>query len=214
MFNLEYDIDELYRLSLPARMTCTAISLLTPIGCDTMIENLPQEYFIAVILTAIAVGAIFLVIMYLCQYEEWKANTLTAYIERLNSVGAPAMDDKPDTAFSKVYIASLGVSLILSTAASVFIAPIVVDLACQTVTLTSYVAVTSVVAVVLAMFLDGELAHAIADKSFKAKYNKAQELVVKKLEDVFRADAEALAPQAVMTDEALAKLAEMLKGKL
>ena len=214
MFNLEYDIDELYRLSLPARMTCTAISLLTPIGCDTMIENLPQEYFIAVILTAIAVGAIFLVIMYLCQYEDWKANTLTAYIERLNSVGAPAMDDKPDTAFSKVYIASLGVSLILSTAASVFIAPIVVDLACQTVTLTSYVAVTSVVAVVLAMFLDGELAHAIADKSFKAKYNKAQELVVKKLEDVFRADAEALAPQAVMTDEALAKLAEMLKGKL
>lgn len=214
MFNLEYDIDELYRLSLPARMTCTAISLLTPIGCDTMIENLPQEYFIAVILTAIAVGAIFLVIMYLCQYEEWKANTLTAYIERLNSVGAPAMDDKPDTAFSKVYIASLGVSLILSTAASVFIAPIVVDLACQTVTLTSYVAVTSVVAVVLAMFLDGELAHAIADKSFKAKYNKAQELVVKKLEDVFRADAEAMAPQAVMTDEALAKLAEMLKGKL
>ena len=214
MFNLEYDIDELYRLSLPARMTCTLISLLTPIGCDTMIENLPQEYFIAVILTAIAVGAIFLVIMYLCQYEEWKANTLTAYIERLNSVGAPAMDDKPDTAFSKVYIASLGVSLILSTAASVFIAPIVVDLACQTVTLTSYVAVTSVVAVVLAMFLDGELAHAIADKSFKAKYNKAQELVVKKLEDVFRADAEAMAPQAVMTDEALAKLAEMLKGKL
>ena len=214
MFNLEYDIDELYRLSLPARMTCTAISLLTPIGCDTMIENLPQEYFIAVVLTAIAVGAIFLVIMYLCQYEEWKANTLTAYIERLNSVGAPAMDDKPDTAFSKVYIASLGVSLILSTAASVFIAPIVVDLACQTVTLTSYVAVTSVVAVVLAMFLDGELAHAIADKSFKAKYNKAQELVVKKLEDVFRADAEAMAPQAVMTDEALAKLAEMLKGKL
>lgn len=214
MFNLEYDIDELYRLSLPARMTCTAISLLTPIGCDTMIENLPQEYFVAVILTAIAVGAIFLVIMYLCQYEEWKANTLTAYIERLNSVGAPAMDDKPDTAFSKVYIASLGVSLILSTAASVFIAPIVVDLACQTVTLTSYVAVTSVVAVVLAMFLDGELAHAIADKSFKAKYNKAQELVVKKLEDVFRADAEAMAPQAVMTDEALAKLAEMLKGKL
>lgn len=214
MFDLEYDIDELYRLSLPARMTCTAISLLTPIGCDTMIENLPQEYFIAVILTAIAVGAIFLVIMYLCQYEEWKANTLTAYIERLNSVGAPAMDDKPDTAFSKVYIASLGVSLILSTAASVFIAPIVVDLACQTVTLTSYVAVTSVVAVVLAMFLDGELAHAIADKSFKAKYNKAQELVVKKLEDVFRADAEAMAPQAVMTDEALAKLAEMLKGKL
>lgn len=214
MFNLDYDIDELYRLSLPARMTCTAISLLTPIGCDTMIENLPQEYFIAVILTAIAVGAIFLVIMYLCQYEEWKANTLTAYIERLNSVGAPAMDDKPDTAFSKVYIASLGVSLILSTAASVFIAPIVVDLACQTVTLTSYVAVTSVVAVVLAMFLDGELAHAIADKSFKAKYNKAQELVVKKLEDVFRADAEAMAPQAVMTDEALAKLAEMLKGKL
>ena len=214
MFNLEYDIDELYRLSLPARMTCTAISLLTPIGCDTMIENLPQEYFIAVILTAIAVGAIFLVIMYLCQYEEWKANTLTAYIERLNSVGAPAMEDKPDTAFSKVYIASLGVSLILSTAASVFIAPIVVDLACQTVTLTSYVAVTSVVAVVLAMFLDGELAHAIADKSFKAKYNKAQELVVKKLEDVFRADAEAMAPQAVMTDEALAKLAEMLKGKL
>ena len=214
MFNLEYDIDELYRLSLPARMTCTAISLLTPIGCDTMIENLPQEYFIAVVLTAIAVGAIFLVIMYLCQYEDWKANTLTAYIERLNSVGAPAMDDKPDTAFSKVYIASLGVSLILSTAASVFIAPIVVDLACQTVTLTSYVAVTSVVAVVLAMFLDGELAHAIADKSFKAKYNKAQELVVKKLEDVFRADAEALAPQAVMTDEALAKLAEMLKGKL
>ena len=102
MFNLEYDIDELYRLSLPARMTCTAISLLTPIGCDTMIENLPQEYFIAVVLTAIAVGAIFLVIMYLCQYEEWKANTLTAYIERLNSVGAPAMDDKPDTAFSKV----------------------------------------------------------------------------------------------------------------
>ena len=195
-------------------MTCTAISLLTPIGCDTMIENLPQEYFIAVILTAIAVGAIFLVIMYLCQYEDWKANTLTAYIERLNSVGAPAMDDKPDTAFSKVYIASLGVSLILSTAASVFIAPIVVDLACQTVTLTSYVAVTSVVAVVLAMFLDGELAHAIADKSFKAKYNKAQELVVKKLEDVFRADAEAMAPQAVMTDEALAKLAEMLKGKL
>ena len=214
MFNLDYDIDELYRLSLPARMTCTAISLLTPIGCDTMIENLPQEYFIAVILTAIAVGAIFLVIMYLCQYEDWKANTLTAYIERLNSVGAPAMDDKPDTAFSKVYIASLGVSLILSTAASVFIAPIVVDLACQTVTLTSYVAVTSVVAVVLAMFLDGELAHAIADKSFKAKYNKAQELVVKKLEDVFRADAEAMAPQAVMTDEALAKLAEMLKGKL
>lgn len=214
MFNLDYDIDELYRLSLPARMTCTAISLLTPIGCDTMIENLPQEYFIAVILTAIAVGAIFLVIMYLCQYEEWKANTLTAYIERLNSVGAPAMDDKPDTAFSKVYIASLGVSLILSTAASVFVAPIVVDLACQTVTLTSYVAVTSVVAVVLAMFLDGELAHAIADKSFKAKYNKAQELVVKKLEDVFRADAEAMAPQAVMTDEALAKLAEMLKGKL
>ena len=214
MFNLEYDIDELYRLSLPARMTCTAISLLTPIGCDTMIENLPQEYFIAVVLTAIAVGAIFLVIMYLCQYEEWKANTLTAYIERLNSVGAPAMEDKPDTAFSKVYIASLGVSLILSTAASVFIAPIVVDLACQTVTLTSYVAVTSVVAVVLAMFLDGELAHAIADKSFKAKYNKAQELVVKKLEDVFRADAEAMAPQAVMTDEALAKLAEMLKGKL
>lgn len=214
MFNLEYDIDELYRLSLPARMTCTAISLLTPIGCDTMIENLPQEYFIAVILTAIAVGAIFLVIMYLCQYEEWKANTLTAYIDRLNSVGAPAMEDKPDTAFSKVYIASLGVSLILSTAASVFIAPIVVDLACQTVTLTSYVAVTSVVAVVLAMFLDGELAHAIADKSFKAKYNKAQELVVKKLEDVFRADAEAMAPQAVMTDEALAKLAEMLKGKL
>ena len=214
MFGLDYDIDELYRLSLPARMTCTAISLLTPIGCDTMIENLPQEYFIAVILTAIAVGAIFLVIMYLCQYEEWKANTLTAYIERLNSVGAPAMDDKPDTAFSKVYIASLGVSLILSTAASVFIAPIVVDLACQTVTLTSYVAVTSVVAVVLAMFLDGELAHAIADKSFKAKYNKAQELVVKKLEDVFRADAEAMAPQAVMTDEALAKLAEMLKGKL
>ena len=214
MFGLEYDIDELYRLSLPARMTCTAISLLTPIGCDTMIENLPQEYFIAVILTAIAVGAIFLVIMYLCQYEDWKANTLTAYIERLNSVGAPAMDDKPDTAFSKVYIASLGVSLILSTAASVFIAPIVVDLACQTVTLTSYVAVTSVVAVVLAMFLDGELAHAIADKSFKAKYNKAQELVVKKLEDVFRADAEAMAPQAVMTDEALAKLAEMLKGKL
>ena len=214
MFNLEYDIDELYRLSLPARMTCTAISLLTPIGCDTMIENLPQEYFIAVVLTAIAVGAIFLVIMYLCQYEEWKANTLTAYIERLNSVGAPAMDDKPDTAFSKVYIASLGVSLILSTAASVFIAPLVVDLACQTVTLTSYVAVTSVVAVVLAMFLDGELAHAIADKSFKAKYNKAQELVVKKLEDVFRADAEAMAPQAVMTDEALAKLAEMLKGKL
>ena len=210
MFNLDYDIDELYRLSLPARMTCTAISLLTPIGCDTMIENLPQEYFIAVILTAIAVGAIFLVIMYLCQYEDWKANTLTAYIERLNSVGAPAMDDKPDTAFSKVYIASLGVSLILSTAASVFIAPIVVDLACQTVTLTSYVAVT----VVLAMFLDGELAHAIADKSFKAKYNKAQELVVKKLEDVFRADAEAMAPQAVMTDEALAKLAEMLKGKL
>ena len=214
MFNLEYDIDDLYRLSLPARITCTAISLLTPIGCDTMIENLPQEYFVAVILTAIAVGAIFLVIMYLCQYEEWKANTLTAYIERLNSVGAPAMDDKPDTAFSKVYIASLGVSLILSTAASVFIAPIVVDLACQTVTLTSYVAVTSVVAVVLAMFLDGELAHAIADKSFKAKYNKAQELVVKKLEDVFRADAEAMAPQAVMTDEALAKLAEMLKGKL
>lgn len=214
MFNLEYDIDELYRLSLPARMTCTAISLLTPIGCDTMIENLPQEYFVAVILTAIAVGAIFLVIMYLCQYEEWKANTLTAYIERLNSVGAPAMDDRPDTAFSKVYIASLGVSLILSTAASVFIAPIVVDLACQTVTLTSYVAVTSVVAVVLAMFLDGELAHAIADKSFKAKYNKAQELVIKKLEDVFRADAEAMAPQAVMTDEALAKLAEMLKGKL
>ena len=214
MFNLEYDIDELYRLSLPARMTCTAISLLTPIGCDTMIENLPQEYFVAVVLTAIAVGAIFLVIMYLCQYEEWKANTLTAYIERLNSVGAPAMEDKPDTAFSKVYIASLGVSLILSTAASVFIAPIVVDLACQTVTLTSYVAVTSVVAVVLAMFLDGELAHAIADKSFKAKYNKAQELVVKKLEDVFRADAEAMAPQAVMTDEALAKLAEMLKGKL
>ena len=214
MFNLDYDIDELYRLSLPARMTCTAISLLTPIGCDTMIENLPQEYFVAVILTAIAVGAIFLVIMYLCQYEEWKANTLTAYIDRLNSVGAPAMEDKPDTAFSKVYIASLGVSLILSTAASVFIAPIVVDLACQTVTLTSYVAVTSVVAVVLAMFLDGELAHAIADKSFKAKYNKAQELVVKKLEDVFRADAEAMAPQAVMTDEALAKLAEMLKGKL
>ena len=214
MFGLDYDIDELYRLSLPARMTCTAISLLTPIGCDTMIENLPQEYFVAVILTAIAVGAIFLVIMYLCQYEEWKANTLTAYIDRLNSVGAPAMEDKPDTAFSKVYIASLGVSLILSTAASVFIAPIVVDLACQTVTLTSYVAVTSVVAVVLAMFLDGELAHAIADKSFKAKYNKAQELVVKKLEDVFRADAEAMAPQAVMTDEALAKLAEMLKGKL
>ena len=111
-------------------------------------------------------------------------------------------------------LASLGVSLILSTVASVFLAPIAVELVCDTVSLTSYVVVTAVVAVVLAIFLDGEVAHAIADKSFKAKYNRAQELVVAKLEDVFRADAEALAPQAVMTDEALAKLAELLKGRL
>lgn len=213
-FDLDYDIEELYRLSIPARMACASTSLLTLIGCDTMIENLPQEYFVAVVLTAIGVAALFLVIMYLCQYEDWKANTLTAYIDRLNSIGAPAMDDKPDIGFSKVYIASLGVSLILSTVASVFLAPIAVELVCDTVGLTSYVVVTAVVAVVLAIFLDGELAHAIADKSFKAKYNKAQELVVAKLEEVFRVDSEALAPQAVMTDEALAKLAEMLKGKL
>lgn len=210
-FDLEYDVQALVQLSVPARMAWALVSLLTLIGCDTMIENLPQEYFLAVLLTAIAVGAIFLVIMYLCQYEDWKADTLTNYIDRLNTIGAPAMDEKPDTGFSKVYIASLGVSLILSTAASVFLAPIAVDLVCHTVNVTSYVMVTAVVAVVLAIFLDGELAHAIADKSFKAKYNRAQEIVVSKLEDVFHADAEAAAPQAVMTDEFIAKIAEMVK---
>ena len=179
-----------------------------------MIENLPQQYFLAVVITAVAVAAIFLAIMYLCQYEDWKAGTLTTYIEKLNALGAPAMDEKPDTGFSKVYIASLVVSLILSTAASVFVAPLAVDLVCSEPCLTSYVVVTAVVAVVLAIFLDGEIAHAIADKSFRAKYNKAQEAIVSELEGVFLKDSEAAAPQAVMTDEALAKLAELLKGKL
>ena len=190
------------------------VSFLTLIGCDTMIENLPQEYFMAVVLTALGVAAIFLAIMYLCQYEDWKAGTLASYIDKLNAIGAPAMDDKPDTGFSKVYIASLAVSLVLSTVASVFIAPFAVDLVCDVPCLTAYVVVTAVVAVVLAIFLDGEIAHAIADKSFRSKYNKVQEAVIDELEGVFRADSEAAAPQAVMTDEALAKLAEMLKGKL
>lgn len=168
----------------------------------------------AVVLTALGVAAIFLAIMYLCQYEDWKAGTLASYIDKLNAIGAPAMDDKPDTGFSKVYIASLAVSLVLSTVASVFIAPFAVDLVCDVPCLTAYVVVTAVVAVVLAIFLDGEIAHAIADKSFRSKYNKVQEAVIDELEGVFRADSEAAAPQAVMTDEALAKLAEMLKGKL
>lgn len=179
-----------------------------------MIENLPQQYLVAVILTALGVATIFLAIMYLCQYEDWKAKTLEQYVAKLNTLGAPAMDERPDTGFSKVYIASLGVSLILSTAASVFLAPLAVDLICHVETLTSYVVITAVVATVLAIFLDGEIAHAIADKSFRAKYNRTQEIVVSKLEDVFRADSAAAAPQAVMTDEALAKLAELLKGKL
>lgn len=211
---VKHEVSSLVRLSGPARIGWTAASYLTMIGSDTMIEHLPQQYFSAVLITAIAVAFLFLVVMYLCRYEDWKADTLALYIDKLNTLGAPAMDDRPDTAFSKVYIASLGVSLILSTAASVFISPIVVDFVASTPCLTSYVVVTSVVAVVLAIFLDGELAHAIADKSFRSKYNKIQETVVSELEGVFLKDREAAAPQAVMTDEALAKLAELLKSKL
>lgn len=179
-----------------------------------MIEYLPQEYFFAVILTALAVGALFLIIMYLCQYEDWKADTLAIYIDKLNTIGAPAMEEKPETGFSRIYIISLAVSLVISTVATVFVAPIVAGLVSVDPGMTAYVAITAAVATVLAIFLDGEIAHAIADKSFKSKYNRAQQAIIKSLEDVFRADSAAAAPQAVMTDEALAKLAELLKSKL
>lgn len=209
------EVDDVVKASLPARLCVSAIRLLAYIGIgvdiiifDTLTQDVLIAMFIAIGVTAFAM----LVINYLAEYRDWKYKKQVEYVKALEEDAEKAV--KPDMAFSKIYIITLGVSLVFVTIVSAFLTPYIVGFIAPESEAIAYFFGGIVVTGAMALYLDKNIARAVADGSFKQKEVKAEEAVIKALEDKFLKPAEVDSPAVAMSDAMEQKLKEGLENLL
>jgi len=203
------NVDDVATALLPARLCMSAIRLLAYIGIGVEIiifDTLTTDMLIAMVIAIILTAAIMLVINYLVEYRDWKYKKLVEYATALKTDAESAV--KPVTAFSKVYIATLGVSLVLASFISAFITPLVVDVLSSAPEPYMYFFAGIIVTGVMALYLDRKVARAVADGTFKQKEIKMEEAIIQNLEDKFLKNSED-APSVTMSDE----MVESMKAK-
>ena len=189
---------------LPARLVILGFTVLAGLGVNLMlgIENLAMESAIAMVVAIVLAPLAVLVINYLLEYRDWKDDQNKAYIDELKSALAAGEDkpERPDVAFSRVYICALAVSVVIASVLSFFIVPTLTGRVFGgDAEMCHYFAVGFCVSAVLALYLDKRLARATADGTIKNKELKAEECIVETLEGKFQTVADSV-PKTPMND--------------